>query len=103
MTPTHIAVIALLADVVEGDYCTVSVVEADTSHGKLDDDGNEIPEYVTSDRVTLPDVDTSVRTDSERGAELPAEADRILAANGYARIGDWESSDNAAYAPAIIA
>lgn len=100
MRITHYAAIATASDVVAGDYCDVSVAEAEIHTYRVDDDGNETPEYAMGPNVVMDAVETDVRTDDEDShTKIEGAAEAILAANGWTRTGPWELADNAAYAP----
>lgn len=99
--PTYTAAIGTASDVVSGDYCDVVVVENEsTTVGYREDaDGDEVPAYSLTNKVVMAAVDTTVRTDDEDKLFTAGDAaDDILRANGWRRISDWGTSDNALYA-----
>lgn len=96
---TYTAALATASDVVFGDFCDVSVVENEVTSYRQGSDGYDIPVYGMTSVVAMDAVETTVRTDADNYGDAETDADEILAANGWVRIGDWEPSDNAYYAP----
>lgn len=82
---TYTAAIGTAADVVAGDFCDVSVI-VDGTVG------------LTSEVVMA--AETAVRTDHEDVLGIvEADAERVLAENGWRVTGDWSVAYNALYAP----
>jgi hypothetical protein len=103
MTITYTAAIGTASDVVLGDFCDVTVVENAFIGYREFEVGGEMAlaeEYGMTDKVALDSVETGVRIDDENSlTSAPDSADKILAANGWTRTGDWTTADNALYAP----
>lgn len=83
--PTYTAAIAVTRDVVAGERCDVSVVANDA-------DG------AMTDRIELPAVELATLAGGDLTG-VDAEADRVLAAYGWTRTGEWSPADTALYAP----
>jgi hypothetical protein len=95
----YVAAIGTARDVVEGDFCDVSVIESEDTNTKITDDGAEVPVFELTDRVAMPAQELTIRTDdADRDLKIQPEAERVLSANGWRVVGKWEPSDNACYA-----
>lgn len=100
---TYTAIIGTAADVVDDEFCDVSVVENDYETA-FDGAGNEVSEPVASDRVVMVAQDLDVRTDDpDKLTQCEAMGDEVLLAHGWSRIGPWFTAHNAMYAPVEIA
>jgi len=87
---TFTAAITTASDCVLGDFCDVSVAENEIITYKLHEDGTETPVYGMSGKVVMDAVETTVRTDaSDKLGQIEADAERILAANGWKIVGSW--------------
>jgi hypothetical protein len=97
---TYTAAVAIASDVVAAGLCDVSVGENDVTGYRLDDAGNEIPEYTMSDRLAMEPMEIAVGVDDNDKLEAagPA-ADAQLWAFGWNRTGEWLVTDTAMYAP----
>jgi hypothetical protein len=101
---SYVATIGTAPDVVEGDFCDVSVIECEEVSAGYDDEGAEILEQRMTNRVAMPAQDTTVRTDDEDSAvKAEDDAERVLLANGWRVTGEWEPSDNSSYATVELA
>jgi hypothetical protein len=96
---TFTAAIATASDCVLGEFCDVSVAKNEIITRKLEEDDGETPVYGMGGNVVMAAVETTVRTDvDDKLGRIEADAERILADNGWKVTGAWELADNAAYA-----
>lgn len=96
---THVACIGTARDVVPGEYCDLNITEAVIGGYRLNGDGDEIPEYMGGDK-TVYTAELATRVDDEEGRiGVADEADEALKNAGWVREGEWETSENALYAP----
>lgn len=96
---THVACIGTAWDVVPGEYCDLTVAEAVIGGYRTDGDGDEVAEHVMGDK-TLYTAELATRVDDEEGRiGVADEADEALKNAGWVREGEWETSENALYAP----
>lgn len=99
MTKTYTAAVATDPSCVAGDYCDVQVLENEIVTYRIDDDGNEIPEYGMTSVLALDAIETDVRTDDEDALDkAQRSADEILAEHGWRRTEEWSVADTAMYA-----
>ena len=87
LASTYTAAIGTAPDVVAGDFCDVSVI--------VTDDEDRL-----TDEVAFA-AETAIRTDHQDVlGVVEADAERVLAANGWRLTGPWKVTDNALYARA---
>lgn len=98
--PRYTAAIAADPSCCSGQQADVCVIENDVSGCNVDDDGNEIPVYTLSDKIAMECIETSVCTDpaTRDDDKLMAEAEGILAANGWTVTGTWQYASDGIYA-----
>ena len=85
---------------VTGPWCELTVAQNDIHTYRVDDDGNETPELVTS--MTVVDGPTGLPVCTDEDAKLLIVediADQALTEAGWERTGPWDVADNALYAP----
>lgn len=103
-TTTYTAAIATAPDCVAGDFADVQVYENEITGYFEDGDGEEQPEYGMTSYELLPCTELDVRVDDEdKLGKVEQAADKVLAANGWARIEDWDYAPNALYARVVRA
>ena len=101
--PTHFACIGFTTAT---PFCELSVgdaVETGFAPAEADPYGAEVPTYGISTDLTWVAQLTVTPGEDDALTTAPDEADRKLTEAGWTRIGDWDFSDNAAYAPLIRA
>lgn len=96
----HMAAIGVTTDVVSGPWCDLTIAETDVHTYRVDDDGTETPELVMSPHVIDGPTNLPVYVDEDHKLALVENiADQALEEAGWERIGPWELTDSAFYAP----
>jgi hypothetical protein len=96
---SHFACVATENTVVAGTVCDLSIGTATISGYRIDNDGNENPEYAISDNIVFTTDLTVNVNDEDKDQKAIDEADTILTGQGWSRLTAWEyAGDGALYA-----